>query len=280
MNLHVGQPGIQGDITRYADRFDLLEVRAEPGHLPRTKRLRQWKSQVPARFTFSVVLPRLVASLESERPSESALEPALRAADALGARWLVLQTPPSATPSSRTRRRLAALVEGLLRSDRQIGWEPRGLWEDEAAESAARELGIALVRDVSRSPAPAGEVVYARLRALGDGGRVRSSAIERAAVELALCSEAFVVIEGRGAPRAAALLRELADRPRDPESKGGAIAAGLLRATSLATHSGENGDEYAEEEDEDQGQLAPLDDEDEPPEDDADVDFDEDEDDE
>jgi uncharacterized protein YecE (DUF72 family) len=259
MDLHIGQPGIQGEIARYTQRFDLLELRAEPGQLPRAQKLRAWKKQVPERFVFSVVLPRLVASLETEEVSEAALDSALKTADALQARWLVLQTPPSATPSARTRRRLAALTARLPRSDRQLAWEPRGLWEDPAAEATAGELGLVLVRDVSRSPAPAGKLLYARLRALGDGGRVRASAVERAAEELFNCEEAFVVIEGRGAARAAQLLRELADQPRDFESKGGAIAAGLNRAALIAAEGDEDREHDSDDDmEEDEAGAAPA----------------------
>src|SRR5262245_7692528 len=139
MDLYVGQPAILGEITRYAERFDLLELRAEPGRLPRPAKLKAWAETVPERFAFSLMLPRSLAGLDSEKPAEPEVEAFLRSAAAIGARWIVLQTPPSATPSARTRRRLVALLERLPREPWAIAWEPRGLWEDPAAEALAAE---------------------------------------------------------------------------------------------------------------------------------------------
>jgi uncharacterized protein YecE (DUF72 family) len=207
--LHVGQSELRGDIGRYAQRFDLLELRAEAGKVPKLARLRQWRAQVPEAFMFSVVLPRRVSSLETADVAAE-LEQALGVADAVRAPWIVVQTPASVTPSTRSRQRLQALLEHLPREARRVAWEPRGIWQDEEAERAAEQLGVILVRDVSRSPAPAGQVAYVRMRGLGDASRVRASAIERVAERLADREEACVVIEGEGAVRAAALLRQLA----------------------------------------------------------------------
>jgi uncharacterized protein YecE (DUF72 family) len=207
--LHVGQSALRGDIGRYAERFNLLELRAERGKLPKLARLRQWRAQVPEEFVFSVVLPQRVSGLEAAADVAAELDHAIGVADALRAAWLVVQTPASVTPTTRSRQRLQALVERLPREVRRVAWEPRGIWQDEEAERTAELLGVRLVRDVSRSPAPPGRVVYARMRGLGDASRVRASAVERVAERLADCDEACVVIEGEGAVRAAALLRQL-----------------------------------------------------------------------
>lgn len=206
MRLYVGQAQRTGDLGRYASRFNLLEVAAESG-MPRLATLRRWTEEVGPDFAFSVVLPESVSALDG-KPAEDDLARALEAADALGAHWLLLRTPPSARPSARTRRRLAELVLRLPRPEgRRIAWDPRGLWEDEDAESQAAELGLCLVRDVSRSDAPAGDVVYSRLRALGAGGRVSGGAVERAIDELEGHASAYVVVEGDAAARAARMLR-------------------------------------------------------------------------
>src|SRR5687768_16960971 len=134
MQLHVGQAALRGDIARYARRFDLLELRAEPGKLPRAKVLRDWAKAVPENFVFSVVLPRIVGTLEPQPALDSALEQALSSAEALSAAWLVLPTPASVTPSSRTRRRLAEMLERLPRDKRRVAWDPHGIWEDEETD--------------------------------------------------------------------------------------------------------------------------------------------------
>jgi uncharacterized protein YecE (DUF72 family) len=210
MQLHVGQAALRGDIARYAQRFDLLELRAEPGKLPRAKVLREWAKAVPENFVFSLMLPRIVGTLDAQPALDAALEQALSSADALSAGWLVLQTPASVTPNSRTRRRLAELLERLPRDKRRVAWDPRGIWEEEETEQLAEELGVCLVRDLSRQPPAPGNAAYCRLVALGEATRVRMGAVEQVFENLSDFEEALVVIEGEGAVRAAQTLRQLA----------------------------------------------------------------------
>ena len=196
--IHVGQAGLRRDLATYARRFDLLELGAEPGTLPRRSRLRGWKAEVPAGFVFSLRLPRSLSRWpDAGAPAE--LREALGNAEALGAAWLLLSTPPEVTPCQRTRRRLAALVAELPRERWQIAWEPRGLWEDRQEEELAAELGVVLVRDLRRRPAPPGKVVYTRLLALGASARQSEAALERVAERIAGYAGAFIVVEGSGA---------------------------------------------------------------------------------
>ena len=210
MQLHVGQAALRGDIARYAQRFDLLELRAEPGKLPRAKVLREWAKAVPENFVFSLMLPRIVGTLDPQPALDAALEQALSSADALAAGWLVLQTPASVTPNSRTRRRLAELLERLPRDTRRVAWDPRGIWEEDETEQLAEELAVCLVRDLSRQPPAPGNAAYCRLVALGEATRVRMGAVEQVFENLSEFDEALVVIEGEGAVRAAQTLRQLA----------------------------------------------------------------------
>jgi uncharacterized protein YecE (DUF72 family) len=207
MRLHVGTATLRGNVRAYASRFDLLELRAEKGKLPRRSRLEAMAKEVPEGFVFSVVLPRLVASLEAGERSDEELAFALDAAKALSASWLVIQTEPRVMPSTRTKKALAALVAKLPR-DVRLAWEPRGLWEAAEAEAVAEALDIVLVRDVSREPAPDGEVVYTRLRALGRSS-LSLGAIERVAEEIADRELACVVLEGDRAVGAAKSLKQI-----------------------------------------------------------------------
>jgi uncharacterized protein YecE (DUF72 family) len=204
--LWVGTDALRGSIERYAQRFDLLELGAEPGRTPRRALLRSYAAHAPRDFAFSVRLPRTAAELAEDEPREEPILHALGAAEALAARFLVVQTPASATPGRRTRERLARLVERLGR-DRRVAWEPRGAWQDADAEALASELGLQLVRDLTRTPAPEGDVLYARLGAFG--GRLGADALGRAAESISSSREAYVVISGAAASRAARELREL-----------------------------------------------------------------------
>jgi len=221
MQLHVGTATLRGNIRAYAHRFDLLELRADRAKLPRNARLKEMASEVPAGFVFSLLLPKRTCAFDTGAEAEQELSRALEAAATLDAGWLVIQTEPSVMPSTRNARMLAALVEKLPR-ERKIAWEPRGLWEAEQAERIASDLGLVLVRDVSREPPPPGAELYTRLRALGRSN-LSLSALERtaeAALDYDVCC---VVMEGDGAVRAAKSLRELVTELSD---ELGAFGAG------------------------------------------------------
>jgi len=210
-------------------------VRLDNG-APRRRTLDAMKSESPAHLVFAVLLPKQLASLEGE-PGDVDVAPTLDTAKALSARFIVVRTPPTARPGARTRTRLTRLVELLKPAGIDIVWEPAGLLAEAEAEAVAAELEVTLARDPARDDLPEGDVAYGRISSLGAGGRVRGSAIERAADRLAAFEEAYVVIEGDNALRAAKDLRSLlgADAP---------AAAG-------DTEDDEEGDEDFEDEDED-----------------------------
>ena len=205
MQLFVGRNNLEGDIARYASRFNLLELRADASNLPRGARLADWKKRVPADFAFSIVLPRTLGQFES---SVFDLGRSLELADTLSARWLLLQTPASVGPSARMRERLSKLFQAVVHPERRIAWESRGVWDDEQIEEFALEQNVHVVRDVSRTEPPPGACVYTRLLALGEGVQVRASTASHVAEALADREEALVVIEGHGAESAAKLLRQ------------------------------------------------------------------------
>lgn len=194
-------------IARYAKHLDLLEVRLDNG-APRKRTLETMRSESPEHMAFAVVVPKLIAALENEA-TETDVTPVLDTARGLQARWIVLRTPPTARPSSRTRARLAKLIELLKPAGVAIAWEPSGLLAEAEAEELAASLEVTLARDPARDDLPEGDVAYGRIQALGTGGRVRASALERAAERLAAFEEAYVVIEGDNALRAAKDLRSM-----------------------------------------------------------------------
>lgn len=245
MRLHVGTDSLRGDIAAYARRFDMLELLAERGRLPRVQRLAEMKRAVHERFVFSLRLPRAVASLEWNAEAEAAVGYAVEVADVLGAEFLVLQTLPAVMPSARTRRRLIELA-ARLPSSRKLCWEPRGLWQEEESEEVAAEMGAVLVRDVSREPAPEGPTLYTRLRALGRSG-VSLDAIARTAEAVVSASLACVVIEGDGAARAATSLRQVVSEALEE--------AGLDAGEGELDEDEDEDEDEVEDEDEDEDEV-------------------------
>jgi uncharacterized protein YecE (DUF72 family) len=198
-------------IARYGKQLDLLEVRLDNG-APRKRTIETMKSEAPPHLVFAVVVPKAVAALETDS-TEADVQATVDTARALEARWIVLRTPPTARPGARTRARLTRLVELLKASGVAVAWEPTGLLAEAEAEELAASLEVTLARDPARDDLPEGAVAYGRISSLGTGGRVRGSAIERAADRLAGFEEAYIVIEGDNALRAAKDLRNLLGAP-------------------------------------------------------------------
>lgn len=151
-------------------RFAELDLR-DP--LPRAGTLRKWREDLPEGFVIALRAPRqalesAAGPLRASPERDWALRWMLDAADALTASWVLLPTPPALTPGARSRELLQELAQSLPRSEgRNWAWAYSGAWEAEQAERVAAELGLVCAFDPLESERPPGDLVYARLRALG-----------------------------------------------------------------------------------------------------------------
>jgi len=234
MLIRVGQNPSTISVSRYGKHLDLLEVRLDGG-APRKRTMETMKSEAPPQLVFAVVVPKLVTALEGEA-TEADVAAAIEVARSLSAKWLVVRTPPSARPSARTRARLTRLVELLRPAEVSIAWEPTGLLAEAEAESLASTLGVTLARDPARDDLAPGPVAYGRIQSLGAAGRIRGSSIERAADRLSAFDEAYIILEGQNALRAAKDLRSLLAQ------NGASLAGG-----GLGSDDEQNDDEDEEE---------------------------------
>ncbi len=210
---HIGAKGLRGDISAYAKRFDLLEVptgaTGEKGVMSATA-LRRWRKAVPPHFEFAAIAGPKLSKLVSGDAYEAERAGLVAAVEALQARTILLQTPMEVTPSKVWRERMSKLLDRLPRDATQIAWEPRGVWEIEDAAVAARAWGIVLIIDATRDPVPAGPVVYARLRGIGETHTYGSAALDRVVRAIGERREAYVVLETTTALAECKRLRALA----------------------------------------------------------------------
>jgi len=220
---HVGLPALEGDIERYAEKYDLLELRPGDVAMPKPATLRAWRRKVPPSFVFSVVFPKVVGELKPSAALDQAVEHALSVARDVEARCLVIATPPSITPTELNKKRLGALVARIPHDAATLAWEPRGVWEEEDALAVADKLGLVLVVDAAREAAPKGAVAYFRLRGLGESTRLSPAALEKVAHELRPRREAYVVIETNAPLTVAEALRKKSTRRALPVRAGGAV---------------------------------------------------------
>lgn len=216
--LYVGLPTPQGDLAKYATRFDLVEIRPVDTVVPKPATLRKWRKSVPPSFVFSVVLPRVVGALAPSPALDEALTTSLDVASALEARCVVLPTQPEVRPTAANKKRLAAIFERIPADGLVRCWEPSGIWEREEVIEVARGLSVLPVFDAAREALAAGSIAYTRLRALGKSAALGQATVERVADRLRRRREAFVVVEGpREAQRVkSALAVELAKKPARP----------------------------------------------------------------
>lgn len=213
--LLVGLPALQGDLEKYATRFDMVEIRPVDTSTPKPGTLRKWRKSVPPGFVFSVVLPRVVGELTPGAALDEALATSLETAAALEARCVVLATPASVRPTQANKKKLAAVFDRIPREGTVRCWEPGGIWEREEILATARSLGVIPVFDVARDPAGPGPIAYTRLRALGKTTSLGAASLARVAERLRRRREAFVVVEagGEAARFKQALAAELAKKP-------------------------------------------------------------------
>jgi len=220
---HVGLATLEGDLERYAEKYDLLELRPGDAAVPKPATLRAWRRKVPPSFVFSVVFPKSVSELKPSAALDAALEQALAVAREVEARCLVIATPPSITPTELNRKRLGALVERIPHDAVTLAWEPRGIWEMDEAAELADKLGLVLVVDAAREQPPKGSVAYFRLRGLGESTRLSPAIVDKVADELVSRREAYVVIESHGPLAVAESLRKKTSRRASPARQGGAV---------------------------------------------------------
>src|SRR5690242_2478227 len=145
--LLVGLPALTGAIEKYANRFDLVELRPGDQTIPKESTLRKWRKAVKPGFVFSVVLPRVVGEVQAGKELDHALKAALEVAAVVQARCIVLQTPPAVRPTSANKKRVAAVFERIAPEGVVRCWEPQGMWERDDVIATAKDIGVVPVFD-------------------------------------------------------------------------------------------------------------------------------------
>ena len=102
-----------------------------------------------------------------------AWEETVRAAETVGAKIIVLQTPASFKPTGENLARLETFLGKYWPDGYMLAWEPRGEWWGQAGLLArlSREYGLIIAGDVLRGRVPpqGQELLYTRLHGLGGG---------------------------------------------------------------------------------------------------------------
>lgn len=190
-----GFPRSRGDVFR---ELDAVEIQETFYNLPPPEKARGLRSEAPPGIVFSVKAWQVVTHpstsptmrrLRSRPPGDperyGLLRPTrenLEAWDAvegfareLGARFVVLQTPPTMPYTPEWAGMARDFFSAASRKDLKVCWEPRGAWASEGARkdlcSILEDAGIVHVVDLlRRSPCPQPWApLYTRLHGLGGG---------------------------------------------------------------------------------------------------------------
>jgi uncharacterized protein YecE (DUF72 family) len=200
--IHAGAQLERPPGPKYLEELRFAEI-ALPAPLPRANTLARWRGNLPEDFLLSLVAPRPTfvsqrGPLRFDDDLEAAVEWLGEAAEALGARAVVLPTAAEVSTGPRDRDLLAAYVERLPRgAERLIVWAPTGLWEPDEAADQAGKLGLVYAFDPLEAPVPPGPVAYGRLRAIGGRQRLTEGMLEQVhdALASSAATEAMVAIE-------------------------------------------------------------------------------------
>ena len=238
--MKVGCAGFPIGRDRYWRSLAFVEARTGEA-MPRLETLSEWRAGAPAEAEFSVQASRLITHGPDDRgfpPAGRRLTPARRghcggfrdslevheawlstkaAAEVLGARLVVFETPASCQPGPDRLRDLYRFFKGLSRGRLALVWHPRGGgWERGLLERVCGDLGLVLAVDPLRErPPERGAFRYLRPSGPRTGSlSVDSLATIRAAAE----GPAFVVLSHRDAFRDAERLAGEPGRPPRPRA--------------------------------------------------------------
>jgi uncharacterized protein YecE (DUF72 family) len=189
--VRVGCAGLPQGTSREAffRRVPLLEVDT----LPKPNILRRWRKEGAH---------TLLWRLDSFELPAARWKELLESADVLGAEVLVLQTPPSFSPSSANRDSMKRFFGEVVGDpgERVLAWEPRGTWEATKAARLAAELGVLHAYDPllpepdEAPPPPPTEEAYYRLYGLGlQRNRLSDERLAELTVRVAEHARAWVV---------------------------------------------------------------------------------------
>ena len=206
-------------------RFAEISLRAP---LPRPGTFAKWRKELPENFTLSLVAPKSAivgkkGPLRFDEELEAGVTWLDESATALSARFVVIQTGADLTTGQRDRDLLTAYFERLRKKDRTIVWSPSGLWEPELAEKFAARHEVLYAFDPIEAPVPVGEIVYARLAAIGHRSHIGEPVLRTIveALDEDDIVEGFVAIDSptsfQRASRLQELFEELANAPADDD---------------------------------------------------------------
>jgi uncharacterized protein YecE (DUF72 family) len=186
--LHIGCCGFAKARQKYYQHLALVEVQQTFYKLPRLTTAQRWRTDAPLGFEFALKATQLITHPASSptyrkvgvridhpgrygffRPTDEVFGAWARTreiAEALRARWIIFQCPPSFAPSEEHSANLRAFFGSIERGGLRFAWEPRGEWPDETIAALCRDLDLIHVVDPFHRVSVTRGLAYLRLHGI------------------------------------------------------------------------------------------------------------------
>ncbi|MEM3833125.1 MAG: DUF72 domain-containing protein [Thermoprotei archaeon] len=184
----------KGGLKKYALTFNVVEVQSTFYNLPKIETVKKWSNEalsINANFEFTIkawqgishspnsptwrrsrVKPdSTMGSLKPTEKNFSSWKEITNIAKALKSKFIIIQTPPSFSPSEINIKNMKDFFSSINRDDIIIGWEPRGEWRTQPTTimKLCEELNLVHVVDPFRMM-PLSNLPYVYFRLHGIGG--------------------------------------------------------------------------------------------------------------
>ena len=185
-NWGVGCAGFPVKLSAYLQDFSAVEIQETFYDPPSKRTLTRWRREAPEGFAFTLRAWQLITHPSSHpgyqkirRPWETeaaarfgsflpgdqtrwAWEVLKEAAEIVGARAILFQTPAGFTPTRVNRENLVRFFSDIERGDYHLVWEPEGIWQEEEIAAICSDLNLIPAVDPLVSGIDVGEVFYFR----------------------------------------------------------------------------------------------------------------------
>lgn len=185
--VKVGCCGFRSGMKEYFSQFRLVEVQQTFYKMPRLETAQRWRREAPAEFEFTLKAWQLITHPASSpthrkagikvppgaeenygffRPGNEvheAWEKTRRFAQALEAKVIVFQCPPSFKETQENIDNMRRFFQSVKDSRFVFVWEPRGGWSEQTIKALCSELGLIHCVDPMERESLYGEFQYFRL---------------------------------------------------------------------------------------------------------------------
>jgi len=183
----IGCCGFPRGMKKYYSQFKLVEVQRTFYKMPRLETAQRWRQEAPADFEFTLKAWQIITHPPTSptyrkagikilsgsednygffKPSDEvyeAWEETMRFAQALEAKVIVFQCPPSFKETPENLANMRRFFKSVKDSGFLFVWEPRGGWNEPTIKALCSELGLVHCVDPTEKDPLYGEPRYFRL---------------------------------------------------------------------------------------------------------------------